>query len=78
MDNGMLRNEYAREKPLAERFLNEFIHQFGALMENAGVSLGVQLKSPVKTWESLDEKLTKNSLNISSCKELNDFIGVRS
>jgi len=72
-----LQADYQAHEPAARAFLSEFLHQFTPLIEKSGVKLGVPLEGRVKEWSSLSEKLDRKAMQLESCKELADFIGVR-
>lgn len=72
-----LKQDFEMQRPRADAFLKEFLHQFSALVSRADISLGVPIEGRVKGWPSISEKLKRKELTISSCRELNDLIGVR-
>jgi putative GTP pyrophosphokinase len=72
-----LQADYLAHRPRAEAFLREFIHQFAPLIGNSNVKLGVPIEGRVKDWPSLEQKLDRKSLALTSCKDLPDLIGVR-
>ncbi len=77
MEIETIRVDYQSQRGAAESFLKEFLHQFSALVERADIKLGVPIEGRVKDWSSLAEKLDRKALNISSCKEISDLIGIR-
>lgn len=72
-----LNKDYLAHKPAADAFLSEFMHQFHALIKKTDVKLGVPLEGRVKEWASIEEKLTRKAMDLTSCRELKDLIGVR-
>jgi ppGpp synthetase/RelA/SpoT-type nucleotidyltranferase len=77
MSSELLKKDFDIQKPLADAFLSEFLHQFGVLVRSTKVTLGVPVEGRVKTWESIGEKIDRNLLSLTNCKELSDFVGVR-
>lgn len=77
MNVNELSAEYSSYKLGADAFLAEFMHQLSALIKKADVKLGVPLEGRVKEWASITNKLDGKTENLKSCKDLEDFIGVR-
>lgn len=72
-----LQANYRAVAPLAQAFLAEFMHQFGALVSKADIKLGVPLEGRVKEWSSIATKLERKALQADNCKALGDLIGIR-
>lgn len=77
MTTEKLKNDYQLQRPNADAFLKEFHHQFAALVQTQNVTLVVPIEGRVKTWNSLREKLNRKGIDLKSCSELTDFVGVR-
>ena len=69
--------EYQELAPILHRFRNELVKQLEALLANEQISLAVPIESRVKTWESISSKLDRLDLNLSSLRQLQDFVGIR-
>jgi putative GTP pyrophosphokinase len=69
--------EYQELAPLAQDFADELHRQISSLLTQNGIRLGVPIEKRVKTWESISEKLERKTLQVISCKELPDFVGLR-
>ncbi len=77
MDVDDLKASYQIEFSKAERLKTALIKEITELLSRSGISLGVPLEARIKTWDSIEEKLTRRSLSLSSISDLNDLVGVR-
>jgi putative GTP pyrophosphokinase len=77
MESDELEADYRKIHSGALEFLREFLHQFEALVAKANVKLGVPIEGRVKEWSSISEKLVRKSLDVKTCQDLDDFIGIR-
>lgn len=73
----VLRIQYQDNLSRAERLRETVVQQFSELLNTKGLTLGVPMESRVKTWNSIEEKLERKSLEIESIFALQDLIGVR-
>ena len=51
--------------------------QLAELSSRGQITLGVPMESRVKSWGSIEEKLERERLSLTSIKELDDLIGIR-
>ncbi|MFV1920772.1 RelA/SpoT domain-containing protein [Sphingomonas sp. MJ1 (PH-R8)] len=51
--------------------------QISALLQTHGVALGVPLESRVKSWSSIEEKVSRKGYQLREITELGDLVGVR-
>ena len=72
-----LKSDYDGERPKAERLLACVRDEMGALLDQRNVALGVPIEARIKDWESIVEKVRRNSLSISKISELQDLVGLR-
>lgn len=72
-----LRVGYQDVLPRAERLKNAVIAELQELFQKHGVSLGVPIESRVKTWSSINEKIERKGVELTSITELSDLIGIR-
>lgn len=77
MDLGHIKAEYDSHKPHLERFLQEFSAQLATLLDDAGVNLGLEIETRVKTWESVEEKLYRKKIALHRITDLDDLSGIR-
>src|SRR2546423_3962108 len=61
----------------AAKFVDELNRQLSTLLEDNKIALGLPIQFRIKTWDSLQGKLERKSLHISTIKELPDLIGFR-
>ena len=72
-----LKDEYTREIPRAERLLSCLTQELASLLDGSRITLGVPTEARVKSWASIEEKITRKSLQINSILDLPDLVGVR-
>lgn len=77
MDIGAIREDYITLEPRAKRLLASLQNEIGELLELNGLALGVPLEGRVKAWGSIQEKLNRKALKISSPTDLDDVVGLR-
>ncbi len=77
VDLSTLEQEYKSLSALAENFCFEITSQLTQLLRDEAITLGFPIQYRVKEWESLTEKLDRLSLEISSIKDVQDFVGLR-
>jgi ppGpp synthetase/RelA/SpoT-type nucleotidyltranferase len=72
-----LRLDWEQVYPSAQKFAAELEQQITKLLADEKIYLAVPLQSRVKTWESLEEKLSRKALTLAGVKELHDLVGLR-
>lgn len=72
-----LKNEYFQMKPVAEHFCVELVKQVETLVEQNKMQLGFPIQARIKTWASIEEKLTRVGLKLRSISDLQDIVGIR-
>lgn len=72
-----IKTEYHVLEPRAGRLLDALMKEIGELLHGSQVALGVPLEGRVKTWESIQEKLERKSLEPETASDLDDLVGVR-
>ena len=77
MTTESLRSEYLLVRDRAVRLREALMTQVEALIISNRLSLAVPLESRVKTWESIEEKISRKSLTLPSILDLDDLIGLR-
>jgi putative GTP pyrophosphokinase len=77
LDMEALRASYEQEAIRAERLRRSMIEQLDELFVQRQVVLGVPLESRVKQWASLEEKIQRKSLALTTIAELKDLVGIR-
>lgn len=59
----------------ADRFRLAILHEIESLLSD--VTLGVPIESRVKTWDSIEERLTRKPLELKNITDLDDLVGLR-
>ncbi|WP_081897342.1 GTP pyrophosphokinase family protein [Massilia sp. BSC265] len=72
-----LQLQYQDYSSKAERLRTALVEQVNRLVDANGLTLGVPIESRLKTWSSLEEKLSRKSLELNQITDLNDLVGVR-
>lgn len=72
-----LRAQYIQLRDRAGRFAAALQHQLLTLIESNSITLAVPLEGRVKSWDSIEEKMSRKSLRLDRILELDDLIGVR-
>ena len=72
-----LRVEYDRRAALAAKLAECLFEQVATLFRQNDLTLGVPLETRVKEWDSIQGKIDRKSLFLSSIDELNDLVGLR-
>jgi ppGpp synthetase/RelA/SpoT-type nucleotidyltranferase len=72
-----MRAEYNLIAPIALRFTDELVHQLDRLLADQQIPLALPIQRRVKEWSSIEEKLERTAMSLSSIRELNDLIGLR-
>lgn len=77
MNLEVLKIDYEDHKPEANRFMVTIIEQLGDLIEKNEVTLGTQIESRIKSFQSIEEKIKRKSKSIQCVTDFDDFIGIR-
>lgn len=72
-----LRKEYFQLEPVAKSFSAEVVKQVETLIELNKIQLGFPVQARIKTWASIEEKVTRVGLKLRSISDLQDVIGIR-
>ncbi len=72
-----LRKQFYALLPVALRLSETLEQQLEKLLDSHELTLGVPIERRVKKWDSIQDKLERRKLRISSLKELSDFVGLR-
>lgn len=72
-----LRSEYQKVVSKAERLRQCVQDQISALLTSEAITLGVPMESRVKSWSSIEEKISRKSYEIEKISDLTDLVGVR-
>ena len=75
MNSEELKHAHQALSGAAERFRQVLIEQISSLLTAA--TLGVPIESRVKSWSSIEERLTRKPVDLKSIADLDDLIGVR-
>lgn len=76
-DLAKLRAEYQQEAAKAERLRQCIEDQISALLTAESITLGVPMESRVKTWASIEEKISRKFYTLGKISQLGDLVGVR-
>ncbi len=76
-DLNRLRADYQQVTPKAERLKKCIEDQLSALLAKESITLGVPMESRVKSWASIEEKVSRKSYNLSNIVDLTDLVGIR-
>jgi len=77
MNIEILKIDYENHKPNANRFMATIIDQIGDLIGKNGVTLGTQIESRIKSFQSIEEKIKRKSKTIQCVTDFDDFVGIR-
>ncbi len=69
--------EYEILSGSAGSLCKEVVWQFERLIFDANATLGFPIESRVKGWPSIEEKLRRKDLELSTLAELDDLVGIR-
>lgn len=72
-----LKSEYQLEYAKAERLMRCIEEQISTVLSNNSITLGVPIESRVKSWVSIEEKISRKSYALESVTDLNDLVGIR-
>jgi ppGpp synthetase/RelA/SpoT-type nucleotidyltranferase len=72
-----LRSSYDTTRPVADHFAQRLAEQLAELLSANQISLAVPIEHRVKAWDSIRDKVERQSLKITNVAELNDFVGLR-
>lgn len=77
MNQEMLKIDYDQHKPNAQRFMSAIVEQLSDLVEKYEVTLGTQIESRVKSFQSIEEKILRKNRDIETVIDFSDYIGIR-
>lgn len=72
-----LRSEYDQVSQSCLDALASLVDALSRSIGDLGVTLSYPLSGRVKAWESIDKKIKRLTLDLSSIRKLDDLIGVR-
>lgn len=72
-----LQVDYPAASLVSNKVVRCLLEQITALIDRAGVTLGVPIESRVKSWGSIKEKIERQSLSVSGLDDIQDLSGVR-
>lgn len=77
MTRSTLQAEYDTLLPIANQLKTAVTEQLEALIRENNVTLGTPIEGRVKSWESLEEKIHRRSLDLATVSALHDLVGLR-
>lgn len=77
MNNEKLQAKYLSKFERANYLRSAILEQISLLLDKNSITLGVPMESRVKSWASIDDKVTQKKYEISEIESLDDLIGVR-
>jgi len=72
-----LKSQYQDNMSRAQRLREAVVVQLEELLSSNDVVLGVPMESRVKSWMSLEDKLTRKGIQLNNILELQDLVGIR-
>lgn len=72
-----LHRGYQSLKASLETSSSELAHQMSCLLSQHGIQLEIPIQYRIKSWDSIVEKVTRNTLKVQSLKTFPDLIGLR-
>lgn len=72
-----LETQYHKLEGTANRFALSLIDQFGHLLKDHDIPLGIPIEHRVKSWDSIAEKIERKEIGLNDLTELSDFVGLR-
>jgi putative GTP pyrophosphokinase len=76
-DRIALETEYRGLLGLAEHFAQALVEQLGQLLSDSEIELSFPIQKRIKSWQSIDDKLERRSIALSSITDLGDLVGLR-
>ncbi|MGN7931085.1 GTP pyrophosphokinase [Sphingopyxis sp. 22461] len=77
MVNELLKSQYSENYRRAESLKNELVSQIHSIISREKITLGVPLEHRVKSWDSIEEKFDRKSIELPDIRDLSDLIGIR-
>lgn len=77
VDVESIREEYRAHSGIAERVRACLFDQLSNIIQKSGVTLGVPLESRVKSLSSIEEKIERKAVKLTSLLDLPDLVGLR-
>ena len=72
-----LHGDYLCQMPSIQRFADGVKTQLLELFSQHSIILGVPIELRIKSWESVTDKVSRNSLELEHVAELDDLVGLR-
>lgn len=72
-----LRSHYMASEHATKRLQRNVCEQIEHMLSTKGISLGVPLESRIKTLQSIEEKISRKSLEINNLSDIEDLVGFR-
>jgi ppGpp synthetase/RelA/SpoT-type nucleotidyltranferase len=69
--------EYKELEPRAQAFGSELHRQIESLLGQNELRLAIPIERRIKSWASISEKVDRKAVNINSCRDISDLIGLR-
>lgn len=69
--------DYDSHRPLLLAFEKEFVRQVEGIVDSIGLIPAFPIQSRVKTWESIEDKLARNVMNVENILDIQDMVGLR-
>ncbi|KVX01156.1 GTP pyrophosphokinase family protein [Shewanella frigidimarina] len=73
----LLKIGYERHIPNAQRFMVTIIDQLKELIEKNDITLGTQIESRIKSFQSIEGKISRKKKSIKCITDFDDFVGIR-
>ncbi|HFQ4975452.1 TPA: GTP pyrophosphokinase family protein [Vibrio vulnificus] len=77
MNLEVLKIDYDNHKPDAQRFMSTLIEQLTDLIAKNEITLGTQIESRIKSFQSITEKISRKSREIQCVTDFDDYVGIR-
>ncbi|MCZ8093105.1 MAG: hypothetical protein O9331_06390 [Acidovorax sp.] len=77
MVSNLIDVEYQDNSSRYERLRSAVVEQVANLLSQSDLTLGVPIESRIKSLSSINEKLQRKAISLTSVSELHDLIGVR-
>lgn len=72
-----LQHDYIDHASDAERLSQVLLQQFDRLLIENDIAIGVPIESRVKQWSSIEEKIERKALTLTTVSDLDDLVGAR-
>lgn len=72
-----IKTEYLAIREKALRFRDAILIQLEHLLNSNSITLAVPLEGRIKEWDSVEEKISRKSLDLRTIEDVDDLIGIR-